>query len=320
MMLAVSEDLQWSRQLREANRRKKNGAPFKYAEALFVSLAITRSMMQIPYRQLAGMASEMMSDIPMPSHATIHRRIRNLRVQAIGSMVTVTAADGSKGIFYAVDSTGIKVDNLGEWIRKKWKARRGFVKMHILVDTDTGMIRALRVTDESVGDSKMFAQLLEEGMPDGGTGCLKTDCVPKEQEKEEQHQRISVLADGAYASRDIHKTCADCGATPLIRLKVSSTARGKGKGDAWGLAVRDQLGGSPTSPVGTLTKEQKAENQKKWKKRVRYGRRWTVEIVISAFKRIFGESVMATRWEDMVHEMTLKVATYNRITAIGGWN
>ena len=34
--------------------------------------------------------------------------------------------------------------------------------MDVLVDTDTGMILALRVTGDTVGDSKMFVSLLED--------------------------------------------------------------------------------------------------------------------------------------------------------------
>jgi hypothetical protein len=34
----------------------------------------------------------------------------------------------------AIDSTGIKVTNRGEWIRHKWKVKRGYLKIHIAVD------------------------------------------------------------------------------------------------------------------------------------------------------------------------------------------
>ena len=135
-----------------------------------------------------------------------------------------------------------------------------------------------------------------------------------------QGELCNRAADGAYASRRIHEECSDRGVTPLIRLRTGLRARGKGTGDAWGLAVRNQLSGSPASPVGALTDIQQEENREEWKGRVRYGRRWIVEIVFSAFKRMFGESVMATSWENMVHEIMLKVATYNLITARGGWN
>ena len=35
---------------------------------------------------------------------------------------------------------------------KKWKVKRGFVKMHAMVDTQTMKIVAISITDESVGD------------------------------------------------------------------------------------------------------------------------------------------------------------------------
>ncbi len=47
-----------------------------------------------------------------------------------------------------------------------------------------------------------------------------------------------------------------------------------------------------------------------------YGQRWIVEIIIiiiiSAFKRLFGNSVCARKWENMVQEIKLKAAIYNR--------
>ena len=285
--------------LKAANRRK-NGAPFLYADSLFACIAIARSMAQIPCRQLAGMASETVPGVPMPCHAAMFRRIRDLSVQAVGGMATVTAADGAGHSLCAVGGTGIKAGSRGERMRQKWKVRRGFVRMHALADTDAGMILALGATDDTVGDSKTFVPLLEDAVGEGRT--------------------VSVLAGGAYASRDIRRECRDRGVRPLIRLKASPTAGGGGKGDARGLAVRDQLGGSPESPVGALTDRQKEENQREWKGRVGYGRRWIVEIVFSAFKRVFGESAMASKWENMVHEIMPKAAAYNLVTARGGWN
>ncbi len=59
----------------------------------------------------------------------------------------------------------------GEWINKKWKVRRGFIKMHALADTDTGLILSLKITDGSVGDSKTFVPLLNQAEPDtAGSG------------------------------------------------------------------------------------------------------------------------------------------------------
>jgi hypothetical protein len=49
----------------------------------------------------------------------------------------------------AVDSTGVKVTNRGEWLREKWKIHRGWIKVHIAVDTETNRLVGLEVTDES---------------------------------------------------------------------------------------------------------------------------------------------------------------------------
>ncbi|MDE0090981.1 MAG: transposase [Thaumarchaeota archaeon] len=68
----------------------------------------------------------------------------------------------------ALDASGLKQHNRVEWTRARWKVRRGFVKMHVLVDTDTMKILAPGVTDDSVGDSAMFESLLGQVADAGG--------------------------------------------------------------------------------------------------------------------------------------------------------
>ncbi len=106
--------------------------------------------------------------------------------------------------------------------------------------------------------------------------------------------------------------CA-AGVTPGIMHKINATARGKGSGDAWGVSVRDQLGGSPDATrLDLMDREEKRENQAYWKVRIGYGHRWIVESVFSAFKRLFGEHLMALKWDNIIQEVRLKVALYNR--------
>ncbi|MCX6693669.1 MAG: IS5/IS1182 family transposase, partial [Methanomicrobiales archaeon] len=45
---------------------------------------------------------------------------------------------------------------------------------------------------------------------------------------------------------------------------------------------------------------------KPWSKEVGYGKRWAVEGVFSAVKRIFGESVKSTSIQGMYHEVMQK--------------
>ena len=60
---------------------------------------------------------------------------------------------------------------------------------------------------------------------------------------------------------------------------------------------------------------ERVQNQKGWKRRVGYGRRWLVEIVFSTLKRMFGGSVNAVRMENIVQEIAIRINTYNRLLA-----
>ena len=79
----------------------------------------------------------------------------------------------------------------------------------------------------------------------------------------------------------------------------------------WGTAVRDQFGGSDPNRVKWLPDEEKKDNP-----RVEYGKRWIVEIVFSAFKRM-GEHLYSLKWKNMIQEVNLKVSTYNKLIDMG---
>ena len=266
-------------------------------------------MIHIPYRNLMGMILEVFDAEKVPHYTTIFRRIQSLDVRKSGRIVTVA---GSRGVAvrFAVDSTGLKQHNRGEWIRQKWQVRRGFVKLHILVGVDTKKILAVRVTDDRTGDSPMFIPLLDDALENR---------VPRTSESGRAggSTRCSAYGDGDGASKDNLKACRDRNVVPLIKLKVSSTPKGKGAGDVWGMAVRDQFGGSDLNRVKWLPDEEKKSNQKEWKARVGYGKRWIVEIVFSAFKRMFGEHLYSLKWKNMVQEVNLKVAAYNKLIDMG---
>jgi hypothetical protein len=49
----------------------------------------------------------------------------------------------------------------------------------------------------------------------------------------------------------------------------------------------------------------------KWKKKRKYKKRWTAETVFSCIKRTYGEYVSATKLQNMIKELILKVSLYN---------
>jgi pyrimidine operon attenuation protein/uracil phosphoribosyltransferase len=65
----------------------------------------------------------------IPDYSTISRRINKLDIK-----INERLLGNDDDIVIALDSTGIKVANRGEWIRRKWHVRSGYLKIHVAVD------------------------------------------------------------------------------------------------------------------------------------------------------------------------------------------
>ncbi len=124
--LVVKYNPGWEKDLKNANRHKE-GAPFLYAEGMIMAMAALRTAFMIPYRQLSGMIREILKGTDSPCYTTIFRRMQKLDVDIAENIITVR--DKTRNLVMIADATGLKQHNRGEWIRKKWKVRRGFVKM-----------------------------------------------------------------------------------------------------------------------------------------------------------------------------------------------
>ena len=131
---------------------------------------------------------------------------------------------------------------------------------------------------------------------------------------------IELRGDGAYDTREIFSLLARLEIIPIIKVRINANARAGGVDRARALAVLEQLsgkGGCTNRELNRMRKDERLANQKDWKKRVRAGLRWIVEIVISAFKRIFGEFVRTLTPLTTYIEIATKVAAYNHSLSIG---
>ena len=129
---------------------------------------------------------------------------------------------------------------------------------------------------------------------------------------------IELRAGAGYDTRQIFEYCKGLGIVPLIRIKKSANSRAGGVSRTRGLAAQDQLCGSDPGlkRLAALDEYERVQNQKDWKRRVGYGRRWLVEIVFSSLKRMFGSSVNAVKMENIVQEIAIRINTYNRLLAV----
>ncbi len=138
----------------------KRGRPYLYPEPFIAWMACIHIFLLMPYRQMEGFVRSLAAFIPRltaADYTTLFRRIKLLDLS-----LTVTPELLAEDVIIAVDSTGITVTNRGEWMREKWKVRRGWIKVHAMIDVETNQVIGLEITDESVQDDQMFAPLLEQ--------------------------------------------------------------------------------------------------------------------------------------------------------------
>lgn len=264
----------WDRDIGEMNR-KKNGRPYCYPDGFFQFLGVLHVLFNLPFRQTEGFVRALARFVPKlrkPDHATIHRRVSKLNLDLADSL-----RRSNQPVVIAVDASGVKVTNRGDWIRKKWKRRKGYLKIHFAVDTSTKEVTAFEVTTEETGDSRMFKPLVDEAGDD------------RDVER--------VLADAAYDSRDNfnHLKARDISPGIKIRRGYSMRARCRGRARKKAILLFDGLG------------------YEGWRDAVGYGQRWMVETAFSSFKRTFGEFVKARKFDNMISEIALKVFTYNTL-------
>jgi hypothetical protein len=192
----------------------------------------------------------------VPDFTTIWWRVARMKVNPD------LKVDSEKDVVIAVDSTGIKITNRGEWILDKWnkgKKRKGFVKIHVAVDVKTKKIVSMRVTKENVHDGRMLKELVFDvcNNNNGSSSHIK-----------------KVLADGAYDSKDNFEYLGKLKITPAIRVRKNSIPKNNLDCMPRRLSVTEQL-----------------KDIKRWKKRHGYGYRWMAESAFSSLKRVFGEYV-----------------------------
>ena len=273
MYLTFSFLESWGKDLEKLNRGKL-GRRFAYPWAFIELLMMIHVIFHLPYRQLEGFLrklSELIPEIKPTDYTNIWRRGTQLKLNI---PETISASDDP--VVIAVDSTGIKVTNRGEWMREKWKIHRGWIKVHLAVDVKTKEIVAIEVTDERVSDGSKFNSLIDQA-----------------EENLSGREIEEALCDGAYDRREIFDHLQQKGIQPVIKIRSNAITKARGS-PARARAVR----------------ELKDLGYQNWKEKYNYGRRWAAESVFSAVKRISGEHVMATKTENMMQEMVLKFAFY----------
>src|SRR4249920_2671181 len=191
---------EWDHELSQMNEGKV-GEPYDYPDSFMQLLGYMRAYFHLPYRQTQGVViAHASKKVPgIPDYSTISRRINKLEIKINERL--------GNDIVIALDSTGIKVANRGEWIRHKWHVRKGYLKIHVAVDIKKKKrILCLEVTSEEVHDSRMLKKLVDNASSGG-------------------NHADGTLADGMYDSNKNFRYLSTHNIKPGIKTRSNSTIR-----------------------------------------------------------------------------------------------
>jgi len=259
----------WNEEVKEMNY-KKEGNPYLYPKSMIEFLAILHAK-SFDYRALQGIMNALspkFNNFPVISYTQISRRI---------NLMDINFNTEENNLIVGVDSSGIKVSNRGEWMRHKWKVRKGWIKVVIMGDTKGNIV------DVRIGNEKLNEQKSSRSM------------VKKNKKKIKK-----LLGDALHDCKETFNLCKRLGIEPVIKIRENASK------NAHGSLFRNKH-----------VIEYKKLGYEKWAEEKEYGLRWLcTEGIFSAVKRIFGEFVCATKRINMYQEAKLKFWAYNQVKSL----
>jgi hypothetical protein len=186
----------WLDEIRDMNDCKV-GQPYLYPASLIEFLAILKEK-GFDYRALKGIVralSKRLGNFPVISYSQINRRINNLDIK-------FDKEYGEK-LIVGCDGTGDKVSNRGEWMRQKWKVRRGWIKI-VILGTPNGEVVDIRVGNENLDERK------------AGRGMLRKN----------RKKIKKAIFDGLHDCEDTFDLCDDLDIEPVIKVRKNASEKG----------------------------------------------------------------------------------------------
>ena len=255
----------------KAMNHGKVGQPYLYPKSMIEFLSVLHTK-NFDYRGLEGIArglSNRLGNFPIISFSQIRKRIIELKY---------SFSPKKNNLLVAVDGSGLKVSNRGDWIRKQWKIERGWIKVVIMGDEE-GNIVDIRIGNENLDEKA------------SGRGMVRKN-----------HNNIDkFMGDGLHDCKDNFKLLDQLGIEPVIKIRKNASTKRKGC-----LARQKEV----------LT--YKELGYKKWAKKKQYGKRWPAsEGIFSGVKGIFGENIRSHKTRYMYHEAKAKFWAYQKIKDLG---
>jgi hypothetical protein len=138
--------------------KPRQGRPYTYPIELIIFGIIVKLALSLPYRQLEGLFKSTIRKLnaKIPSFRTFWYRFSKLspKLKELFDGQAIDFDSLPDDFVIAIDSTELKLSNRGEWQSKKHKKkpRKGWIRIHVAVDTKTKQVLEVEITDEKVHD------------------------------------------------------------------------------------------------------------------------------------------------------------------------
>jgi hypothetical protein len=267
----------------QAPKRTTRGGQPRYSD-LAIETALTLGLVfGLRLRQTEGLLTSVLKlmrlDLAVPDHTTLSRRARTW--QSADRRDSRSAS--IKGpVHVLIDSTGLEVYGAGQWLEEKHgaKSRRGWRKLHLALDADSGDIIAHVMTSQDMGDSSQVGPLLNQ--IDGPIGKFTADGAYD--------------GDPTYGAVSRHSTDA----AVIIPPRANTIDRSETGIDS----QRDRH----IAAINT-------DGRMKWQTATGYGKRSLVEAAIGRYKSIIGHRLRARSFRAQQTEVAIGCAVLNRMLA-----
>jgi len=265
-----------------APRRKTRGGQPRYSDLAIETTLMLGMVFGLRLRQSEGLLSSVLDlmglDLPVCDHTTLSRGARTW----MPSAERRAAADGPLHVL--VDSTGLKIYGAGQWRDEKHgaKSRRGWRKLHLALDADSGEIIAHSLTDQETGDASQLEPLLDQIDDEIGR----------------------FTADGAYDGYPTYDAVLRHSASAKVVIPPRSSAIKQP--NILASCLRDDH-------IASI----QIDGRLKWQDGTGYGKRALIETAMGRYKGIIGPRLRARSFRSQQTEAAIGVTILNRMLACG---
>ena len=264
----------------KAPKREGRGGEALYSDGAIEAMLTLGAVYHLRLRQTQGFTKSVFDllglDLPVASAATLCRRRKALSIEP-------WAKEFSEPLDLVLDSTGLKIFGQGEWCRKKHGRKpRRWKKVHIGLDTKSGMIVSHLMTDKDAGDPDQIDDILDQ--IDRPIGCF--------------------MADGAYDGEPVYDAVKRHSPDPSPKVVIPPRKT----------AVLSSEIAEEQTDRDRHVLEIEAKGRMAWQKAHGYGRRSLVETTMGRYKSIIGDRLHARHDDAHPVELAIGIKVLNRMT------